>query len=130
MGIAIYAASAGSTLSLACIFCCRRFTSLQQTRLVSQDADHSRRSLCAPLCGEYSTILEGSLKLVSTLRPYGLRLAALQPSRLDASPRAQNPTPRAAILRARQGEAGEEIADLLTSEPEGRSALTSREAAC
>src|SRR5215207_583305 len=63
-----YAAARATFLS-ACILCCRRFTSLQQTRLVSQDADRSRRSLCAPLCDKYSTILEGSLKLISTLRP-------------------------------------------------------------
>src|SRR5215210_8928240 len=30
---------------------CRRFTSLQQTRLVSLDADHSRRSQNAPCVG-------------------------------------------------------------------------------
>src|SRR5215213_8806964 len=31
------------------MFRCRRLTSLQQTRLVSQDADRSRRSQCAPI---------------------------------------------------------------------------------
>src|SRR4028119_2018551 len=35
---------------------CRRFTSLQQTRLVSLDADHSRRSQNAPFDTKDSTI--------------------------------------------------------------------------
>jgi hypothetical protein len=53
--------------------CCRRFTSLQQTRLVSQDADHSRRSLCAPLYVLDSTILEGRYQHAT---PFGLRSSA------------------------------------------------------
>src|SRR3712207_3324469 len=40
------------------MFMCRRFTSLQQTRLVSSDADRSRRSRYAPMYEHYSTILE------------------------------------------------------------------------
>src|SRR5215210_8657615 len=38
------------------MFSCRRFTSLQQTRLVSLDADRSRRSRYAPVYGTYYTI--------------------------------------------------------------------------
>src|SRR4028118_230606 len=40
---------------------CRRFTSLQQTRLVSLDADHSRRSQNAPMYGGDSTIIRGGI---------------------------------------------------------------------
>src|SRR5918998_606511 len=49
MGYAIYAARAVSYVSSPCIFGCRRLTSLQQTRLVSLDADRSRRSQSAPI---------------------------------------------------------------------------------
>src|SRR5215218_8190794 len=48
MGYAIYAARAGAFSLSTGMFSCRRLTSLQQTRLVSQDADRSRRSQCAP----------------------------------------------------------------------------------
>src|SRR5215213_6408736 len=37
------------------MFSCRRLTSLQQTRLVSRDADRSRRSRYAPVYGMYYT---------------------------------------------------------------------------
>src|SRR3712207_7071013 len=37
------------------MFMCRRFTSLQQTRLVSSDADRSRRSRYAPMRSEEHT---------------------------------------------------------------------------
>src|ERR671911_2389397 len=114
MGIAIYAASARSPSLLACIFCCRRFTSLQQTRLVSQDADHSRRSLCAPLYSEYSTILEGILKhgalgALSAFQyatPSGLRLSALQLHPFRPHPAAYEEPPVAVGFYARDEATG------------------------
>src|SRR5918995_863808 len=125
MGIAIYAASARSPSVLACIFCCRRFTSLQQTRLVSQDADHSRRSLCAPLYGQYSTILEGILKhgafgALSAFQhatPFGLRLSAFQLLPFRPHPAAYEQPPVAIRFYAR-GEATGQLAEVLTSEGE------------
>src|SRR5918998_3051515 len=41
------------------VFCRRRFTSLQQTRLVSQDADRSRRNRYAPLTKHIVTFWRG-----------------------------------------------------------------------
>src|SRR5215207_2078043 len=65
------------------------------------------------------------IALVSTLRPYGLRLSALQHVVSMRRHGRRTRPPRAAVPLARQSEAGEGIADLLTSEPEGRSVLTS-----
>jgi hypothetical protein len=54
-----YLSSSQHHIIVGVYFFCRRFTSLQQTRLVSLDADRSRRSRYAPFDERYSTILEG-----------------------------------------------------------------------
>src|SRR5829696_8124206 len=69
------------------MFYCRRLTSLQQTRLVSQDADRSRRSQCAPiqLIVTSSAVSENSKRFTNHVR--GASLCARCLLALDTTPR-------------------------------------------